>query len=173
MAVRADELALLDLRQDPRAATPVDHGAHLGELPRAGLVVPVHRSRMEHPAALGARLIFLQTSEPVDLGRTSIPGLGNTQLSPLSVVAGVVEPSTGFAPRLVCRAPPMERVEWFHLATRATPLHRPTLPTRPDRTRFERSDAIGRVGEPAEAGSPSRPARSSKRAGGRWRFARR
>jgi len=60
MAVRTHKLAFLNLRQNTPAAVPVDEPPDIISFRRTRQMIPMHRRRMEPPAAIDARSVLEQ-----------------------------------------------------------------------------------------------------------------
>jgi hypothetical protein len=124
MAVCADQLAFLDLREDQRAIVSLQQGTDIVELGRTGQVIPVHGGRMEVPTAIGTGCRTLQGRVPGDdlfmpptfLDQPPRPG-------PL-MVEGVVGSATFLAPGLVAGTTPVEVLERASLPAFPARLHR-------------------------------------------------
>jgi hypothetical protein len=100
MAICAHELALRDLGEDAGPAPAMNHRAHVFELALTGEMIPLHRSVVKHTAAIGARPVVLQGTEPLDLFARSFFRLDEPQRPSPCVIRRVVRPPARLAPRL-------------------------------------------------------------------------
>ncbi|HET8529253.1 MAG TPA: hypothetical protein VFL60_10100 [Gaiellaceae bacterium] len=95
MAVRTDEIAFLDLGQDPTTTVPPDGPSDVEFLHSSGAMVEVHRDWMEAAAAIGTGLI-LQLAHPRDQLSLSRALLGDSDLPRRGVIRVVVRLSAPF-----------------------------------------------------------------------------
>ena len=116
MAVRAHELAFLDLSQDRLAPPAADHGADLVKLQVARQVIPVHDVRREYLAAVLARRPSLQGIHPGALQENmrAFPREPR-RLAALGVIPAVVNASAVAAIGELSRSRTVERGRWLRL----------------------------------------------------------
>ena len=123
MAIRADELTLLDLAKDYGATVSLHEVAYVSTLVEPRKVIPLHRGVVEIAAAISTWNAFLQASVPADDFGVSSALLPKTDRPRLGVIVMVVGTAAWFAPRLIAAATSMELAKRPPLPALVTVLH--------------------------------------------------
>jgi hypothetical protein len=100
VTVRADELAFRDLVEDALLVDPLAEDAQASNFLGAGKVIPLHRGRREHAAAVGAGLARFEADVPGDELRHPGTFLRDAASAVALVISGVVRLSARLAPWL-------------------------------------------------------------------------
>ena len=124
MAVRAHELAFVDLLEDPSPVPAPAEVAQIVLLVGSRQVIPVHRGGIEETTAVGTRTPLLEAPVPRLELRMPAGFLLLATLLVALVIAGVVRAMAFLAPRLVAIAgpPEMKRSDRFRHPTASAAL---------------------------------------------------
>ena len=109
MAIRTDQLTLLDLSED-RLLARASQIADFVQFLRTGKVIPFHSGVVKSPAAISAGRALLQLVVPAHNLKPSLPFASRKARLSDAVVGGIVRPPAALAPTLTSGPTPVESV---------------------------------------------------------------